>query len=65
LFWNTTDDWLIVAPDGRIDAASADSVRDLMSWTSGPFNLLGDVAWPRQHTPGLLRELVTGARHAL
>jgi WD40 repeat protein len=54
--------WLVVAPDGRVDGSPGDEGgASLLSWQIGDVQFPGYVAWNRQHTPGLLRTLLSRA----
>ncbi len=62
LLTGTDGRWLVVAADGRVDGSPGDEGgASLLSWQIGDVQFPGYVAWNRQHTPGLLRTLLSRA----
>jgi WD40 repeat protein len=55
----TSDRWLLTTPDGRVDGTTGDTSADtLLYWQVGDYQLPGDIGWQRNHTAGLLADLV-------
>lgn len=50
--------WVVTAADGRVDGSDGDEGPALLYWQIGPYQLPGFVGWQRNHTPGLLAELI-------
>ena len=59
LFGTMSVDWMIAAPDGRVDGSPGeDGGESLLYWQIGDVQLPGFVGWQRYHTPGLLGEII-------